>query len=623
MPDPSAADAARDIMLHRGPDDSGSFRAPGVWLGSRRLAIIDIGPAGHQPFSDRETGVTVAFNGEIYNYVEVRAELESHGHRFATRSDTEVLLRSYIHWGPSCLERLNGMWAFIVWDPREQKAFFSRDRFGVKPLFITRLPEGVALASEPKVLLALFPRLREADDVSLYRLLGEKRIYSGAESFYRSIKVVPAAHYGFYRPGDTSATLRRYWQFPPQEEHAALTWAEARDGFGPLLQDAVRLRLRSDVPLGLTLSGGLDSTAIADSARRGLPDDSPLVAYTSVYEEAAGVERTDELGWAQLALSRHTNTILRPVAAIEDNWLETLRQIVWHMDGPGFSPAVFPLWNIAMRARSDGVKVLLEGQGADELLGGYAWHTAAALLDDGRRIATGDGGALGSLLHAVREVPGHFSWRRVGGDVAAQLIPELRRWDRRRGTLFTALRPELVAAGRDGEHDRLPLAGRDRLGRLLLTDFARDLLPGFLHYGDAVTMAHSVENRLPFMDYRLVELCFRMPGDYKIRAGESKAPLRVHLRRIGELQIAARARKQGYPTPANRWLAADGGRTLKELLLDRDARVRNYVLPGPLAHMIDHHASGSFAAGDSLFALVCTELWLQGGHATSRTASSS
>ncbi|MGZ6725010.1 MAG: asparagine synthase (glutamine-hydrolyzing) [Solirubrobacteraceae bacterium] len=447
MPDSSAADAARDVMWHRGPDDGGSFRAPGVWLGSRRLAIIDIGAAGHQPFIDERTGITIAFNGEIYNYIEIRRELESFGHRFATRSDTEVLLRSYIHWGPSCLGRLNGMWAFIVWDPREQRAFFSRDRFGVKPMFITRLRDGIALASEPKVLLALFPKLWEVDDVSLYRLLGEKRVYSGVESFYRSIEAVPAAHYGFYRPGDAAPTLRRYWQFPAQEERATLSWTEARDGFCPLLEDAVGLRLRSDVPLGVTLSGGLDSTAIAHAARQCLPETSALVAYTSVYEEAPGMERTDELDWAQLAVRRHANTALQPVRAAEQDWLATLRQIVWHMDGPGFSPAVFPLWNIALRARSDGVKVLLEGQGADELLGGYAWHTAAALLDDGRRIAQGEPRALRSLLHAAREVPEHFSWRRVAGDVAVQLIPGLRRWDRRRGTLIKALRPELVTAG--------------------------------------------------------------------------------------------------------------------------------------------------------------------------------
>jgi asparagine synthase (glutamine-hydrolysing) len=596
VPDVAWADAARDVMAHRGPDDRGSWRAEGVWLASRRLAVIDTGPTGHQPLHDPESGATIAFNGEIYNHVELRAELEGLGHRFRGHSDTEVLLHAFLQWGEDCVTRLNGMWAFLVWDAREHALFVARDRFGVKPLFMSSVDGAVAFASEPKVLLALYPDLARPDEVAIAELLAHKRVSAGTRSFYAKITSVPAAHCGWYRIGEREPRLRRYWDFPASADLASLSDREVDERFATVFEDGARLRLRSDVPVGLTLSGGLDSTAVLNAAYHGLGDgEHALRAYTSVYDVDPAV---DELAHARRAASRYPGVELHEVAAEVDDWLGVLRRIVWHMDGPGFSPAVFPLWQIMATARRDGVVVLLEGQGADELLGGYATHYAAALAD----------APLGELPAMMRGGARSFGLRRLAAEWAIGRIATARRIEQRRATVVSALSDELLGVVADVGPAGWP--GRDRLDVRLWQTFTADLLPGFLHYGDAISMAHGIESRLPFLDYRLVELCFSLDGRQKVGGGETKTALRRYLRSVGQGTIADRERKQGYPTPTNAWLAADDGAILRDVLLDPGARVAPYINRSRLSRLIDRHARGAYSAGDVLFALLCTELWL-------------
>jgi asparagine synthase (glutamine-hydrolysing) len=597
LPDIATADAARDTMTHRGPDDRGSWRSEHVWLASRRLAVIDTSAEGHQPLHDPQSGATVAFNGEIFNHVELRAELEALGHRFRSHSDTEVLLHAFLQWGEDCVTRFNGMWAFAIWDPREHALFLSRDRFGVKPLFMASVDGGLALASEPKVLLALYPQLARPDERSLADLLARKRVATGRGSFYAGIESVPAGHCGWYRVGDRAPRLRRFWDFPAADEVAELSPGEVDERFGAVFDDAARLRLRSDVPVGLTLSGGLDSTAVLHAAWTGLGDgEHALRAYTSVYDVDPAF---NELAYARRAAARYPGVELVEVPAEVDDWLGVLRQIVWHMDGPGFSPAVFPLWQIMAAARRDGVVVLLEGQGADELLGGYATHYAAALAGVRRP---------GDVVTMLRGGARSFGLRRLAAESAIRSIAAARRFDQRRSTVAAALSDDLRAL--DGGGGARSFPGRDALDTRLLETFTTDLLPGFLHYGDAISMAHSVESRLPFLDYRLVELCFTLPAREKIGGGETKAVLRRYLHRAGQSAVAGRARKVGYSTPTNVWLAADDGALLRDTLLAPNARVAPYVDRARLSRVIDRHVGGAHSAGDVLFALLCTELWL-------------
>ena len=599
-PQRAAFEAAVELLAHRGPDDAGVWQDSGVHIGHRRLSIIDLSPAGHQPMTHPGTGAVITYNGEIYNYLELRRELEALGHRFVSESDTEVLLAAYLQWGAACLSRLNGMWAFAIWLPAERKLFFARDRFGVKPFYYRQGPEGFAFASEPKALLKLFPGHRRADEVALVDLLGEGRLYARGRSFYDGVQVLPPAHCGEFAQDRVS--IWQFWDYPQQPATSA---SDAEDEFFALLDDAVRLRMRSDVPVGLTLSGGLDSTAILAAAMRAV--DRPLACFTSVY----GAGERGEATWAAVAGAPY-RIVPREVEAPLTGWLATLTRIAWHMDGPGYSPAVYPLWFIMREARGAGVPVLLEGQGADELLGGYVQYGAIDLW---------------AHLHAALMRPSRARLRDLGagwrGAVRAftmywtvlwllrEAFPGLIDWNRRRVGALSTLRPELTQ--RVDDRSSAPVAP-DWTGPVtarLLSDHSRDILPGLLHYGDAVSMAHGIESRLPFMDYRLVEFAFSHGDEIKLRAGRTKWLVREYLRAAGQERIAARPDKLGYPTPIERWLAQNDGRLARDVLLDSGARVHEYCDPHRIDRLIRHHVSGRSGAGNHVYRLVSTELWLR------------
>ncbi len=593
-------DEALALLTHRGPDDHGSWEDDDAWLGTRRLAIIDLSPGGHQPRVDSETGVCITFNGEIYNYIELRDELTALGHAFKSRSDTEVLLQAYLEWGPDLLPRLNGMWAFVVWDPRQRQAFFARDRLGVKPFYYSTLGGGLSVASEPKALLALHPSLREVDETSLYDFLAEGRLYAGAASFYAGIAVLPPGHYGTFTPGDRSPALRRYWAVPVPDGRP-IDYADAVGSFGELMRDAVRLRMRSDVPIGFTLSGGLDSTAILNAAATGVASEKErLQAFTSVYGTPAGTLPIDERRWARLVADR-LRVDLQEVPADVTDWVGTLERIVWHMDGPGYSPAVFPLWKIMESARRNGIPVLLEGQGADELLGGYPQYAAVALWDSlaSGKLATfsRDYGAFARTF-TIRLLTLWVARERASFAIGA--------YRRRVGSLGTLDRDFI---DRSRGHSSIPAARtvNDRLA----ADLTREILPGLLQYGDAISMAHSIESRLPFLDYRIVEFVSSLPSSYKLGTGQTKRILRDHLRAAGLSVVADRRDKKGYPTPADRWLAAGDGALLRSELLAPGAEIHAYCRPDRLERLIDHHVAGRAGAANHLYRLLTTQIWLR------------
>ena len=591
-------DAALDLLAHRGPDDRGVFAAPGVLLGHRRLSILDLSAAGHQPMVEPVTGAILVFNGEIYNHVELRAELEALGHRFFGHSDTEVLLHALIEWDEQALPRLNGMWAFAFWQPTRQRLLLARDRFGVKPLYYRHNRDGLAFASEPKALLALFPEHRNVAEASLLDFLGNNLLYARGESFYQGIHVLPPAHYAFYQADTGKLLSSRYWDYPGFADDA-LTAEDAVAQFDALFTDAVRLRLRSDVPVGLTLSGGLDSTGVLAASSPYVAQ--PLTCFTSVYD--AG--EPGELPWAQLASSA-VHAPLIAVAAPQADLLQTLRRVAWHMDGPGYSPAVYPLWHLMLRARAEGVPVLLEGQGADEALAGYPQYAVLALLgylsgkSGQRRSLAGVGGRMRALRRT-------FSLRWTLAWAAREISPPLLRWHRRRvgfqSLMHQGIRlPELPETHTRSDHD--PVRQR------LLADHSQTILPGLLHYGDAISMAHSVEARNPFMDYRLVEWMFRLPARLRFNQHETKWVLREYLRGHGQQAIGNRPDKKGYPTPVGKWLASEQGGEVERLLLDRHSPLHAWCDPAKVRRLIEQNRQGVIAAEHHLYKLVSTQLWL-------------
>jgi asparagine synthase (glutamine-hydrolysing) len=597
--------AALDLLAHRGPDGEGVWAHDGIQLGHRRLAIIDLSASAAQPMHDRSTDVVISYNGEIYNYVEVRETLKAHGHVFRTGSDTEVLLKAWAQWREAMTDHLNGMWAFVLWDTKARCLFASRDRFGVKPLYYAQMPDRLLLASEPKALLALEPSLARVNETAIYDLFMASRGILGAQTFFRDIMALPAAHNLICQVDGsgkiTAQKLQRYWSYPePADVHVSPS--QAADVFGDMFEDAVRLRMRSDVPVGITLSGGIDSSAVL--AAMSQQSANKIKCFTSVY---SATDRGEE-NWAQRAAAVEGHALIS-VEAGQNDWLETLKAIVWHMDGPNQSSAVFPFWTIAKAARAKNVPVLLEGQGADELLGGYAQYMPF------------------QTRHLIKDI---MMGRASFADMAKHWHGAQATFGPRWSTLWhmrtmaeSAYEPmqRLFGRGRlfvqkdmpkHGYRMDLPTTAHRRGGlyKKLLADHMRDALPSLLHYGDAVTMAHGIESRLPFMDYRLVEWVFRSQPPL-ITDGLTKAPVRRYLDRRGYGDFGRRMDKKGYPTPVAQWLKTSETYIRDDILGQSNARLWRIFDRKHVTLAFDAALTGDMAAAFHFYKIVPTHLWLE------------
>src|SRR5262245_1028229 len=482
-------DRALDLLAHRGPDDRGVFSDRDVMLGGRRLAIQDLSTAGRQPMTDEKSGATIVFNGEIYNYIELREELSSNGYQFRSKTDTEVLLKGFLHWGDRVLDRLNGMWAFAIYLPKAQKIFFSRDLFGVKPLYYILHGSKFAFASEPKALLALFPEQRQVDPRTLYEFLAFGLLHSSEASFYRGVSSVVPGYCGEYDLIERRCRFGRYWNYPEQPAERKDTQTEIEE-FSNLLDDSVRLRLRSDVPVGIAFSGGLDSTAVLASAMHS--GASNPVCFTSTYGPGDG----SELEQAQLS-SKSYGISPVDVPAPMDRWLTTLEHISWHMDGPGYSPAVYPLWMLMQEAKRRGITVILEGQGADEQLAGYPQYAAVDLRLKIRELLSNPSlERYGDLKNSWGAVVEAFTAGIMIRWVVRETFPWLIDLNRRRVGALSALSDEFASGFRRSRADlvhRRPPRQMDEVTARLWEDHSYRILPGLLQYGDAVSMAHGVE----------------------------------------------------------------------------------------------------------------------------------
>lgn len=591
-------ETALDLLAHRGPDDSGVWSDVGVLFGHRRLSIVDLTAAGHQPMRDMASGATIVFNGEIYNHVELAQELVLLGHKLLGHSDTEVLMHALMEWGPDALRRLNGMWSFAFWSPKRQQLLLARDRFGVKPMYYRQGKEGLAFASEPKALLSLFPEHRAVAEETLLDFLGNNLLYAHDASFYKGVSVLPPAHFAIYEPAKRSLKLARYWDYPDQIDWN-LTEDDALAQFTSLFADAVRLRLRSDVPVGVTLSGGLDSTGVLAAASRTAA--APITCFTSIYSDSTQGERP----WAELA-SKSVDAPLIPVIAPQEEWLQTSRRIAWHMDAPGYSPAVYPLWHLMKCARAEGVPVLLEGQGADEALAGYPQYAVLNLLSYmGNR--TGESCQLTGIISRFGGLRRTFTLRWALTWMARELSPALLQWHRQRVGFQSLMRQGIHIPKRPEETDR----GTDLVRDRLQDDHASNILPGLLHYGDAISMAHGIESRNPFLDFRLVEWMFRLPPRLRFNHGETKWVLREYLRRNGQPSIGNRPDKKGYPTPVGQWLSGKQGNEVEEILLNKDSLLSHWCDGQKIKRLIQQNRAGALATEHHLYKLLSTQLWLQ------------
>lgn len=548
--DAEVLDRMRDRLAHRGPDGAHSWltRTPRavVGLGHRRLSIIDLSRAADQPMFDDSGSLALVYNGEIYNYVELREELAAAGRVFSTQSDTEVLLAAYERWGTDCLRRLNGMFAFALWDSRSGELFVARDRFGEKPLFCTRLPDGgCAFASEMKALFA-HPQVRTSPRESAVRSYIEGRFYDDAEEtmFEGVVRVLPA----HAMVVDDVGSIRRRWRYwtPDYTDiQQGYREDEAVERFGALLERSVRTRLRSDVPVGTSLSGGLDSSTIvcmlAEARMR-----TPTLTQNTFSGRFDELDPTLSEGPFIDLVVEQTGVHAQSVTPTALGLIEESERLHWHQEEPFLSASIYLQWCVMRLAREHQTTVLLDGQGADELLAGYQYYFPTYqldLLDRGRA-----GRLLGDTLRfrsRLRRASHGYSnsLRRFDHDVALGPRALAAAW-RNRGNIAHGNYDEGVP----------PAVPGMRLRRQLAEALQYNSLPMLLRYADRNAMAFSRETRFPFLDHELVDWCVSLPDRAFVRDGWQKYILRKGAGSMLPSEIRWRADKVGYAAPLDLWL---------------------------------------------------------------------
>jgi len=601
-----------DAMSHRGPDDAGIFTRGPVGLGHRRLSIIDLSPLGHQPMSNDDGSVWITFNGEIYNFPELRRELEQAGVSFRSRSDTEVLLKLYEARGTDCLRQLRGMFAFAIWDARRRLLFMARDRLGVKPLCYRLGADGLTFASEIKGLLQDPEVGREVDPVAIHNYLTYQYI-PGPRSAFAEVRKLPPAHYMVCQDGRTE--IHRYWKLEHAPKHDARTPAQLRDLEHELLErldDAVRCRLISDVPVGAFLSGGIDSSAVVAMMSRQM--NQPVRTFSIGFAEDAYDELPAARIIADLFHTRHTE--FRASVDIVD----MVPQLVRAYDEPFAADSAIPTFILSKLARQH-VTVILNGDAGDENFAGYDRHMAhnlATRLRGATRLL-GSGPArrlLEALPHGSSPHDPRWRLKRFANQLGQ--TPEARNagWQTRFGEREkAALYSEEFRRGVLGidSHDLLfaryrEASAADFLDQILYTDVTTYLPDCLLTKVDIATMAYSLEARSPFLDHPFMEFAARLPSSLKLRGGRSKWILKRALGGILPREILDR-RKMGFTIPLDAWLRGELEDMARDLLLSRRALERGYFAPAYVKRVLDDHLAGRWNWHIEIWTLMMLELW--------------
>jgi asparagine synthase (glutamine-hydrolysing) len=601
----------RDILSHRGPDDRGVFADEWAGLGHRRLSIVDVA-AGHQPLSNEDGTVWIAFNGEIYNHAEVRVGLEAAGHCYRTRCDTETIVHAYEQWGDACVDRLRGMFAFAIWDAPRRRLLLARDRLGVKPLYWAMAGGRLLFGSEIKSILTSGLVRAEANEAALPELLGT-RYLSGTETLFRGIHRLQPGHTLVFENGAVS--IRQYWDVPvgrASDEIDRLSDADVVHRFRDLLEESVRIRLMSDVPLGMFLSGGLDSSAIAAMMAKMI--DRPLQTFSVAFEQRA---------YSELDYARQVATAVgadaHEIVIDDQDFFGALPRLIWHEDEPIAHTSSVPLYFVSALARKH-VKVVLTGEGSDELLAGYAKYPKALV---NWRAAAAYGAVPAPLRQWIADtlvpsLPARLGRVARRSFLAMPRTPEAMFFDNfaaigleRQAALLTGAyaaqaTPETAYGPSRGFFDA-PNGRSTTLDRLLYTDL-KTYLVELLMKQDQMSMAASIESRVPFLDHKLVEFAAALPARMKLRGFKTKWVLREAVRGILPSGILTR-RKMGFPVPFAVWMKGAWGNLARDVLLDSRSRHRGIVEPAAVERLISAHASGEADGGDALWGLLNLELW--------------
>jgi asparagine synthase (glutamine-hydrolysing) len=593
-------------IAHRGPDDEGVLVQGALGIGFRRLAIIDLSPAGHQPMSNEDGTVWIVFNGEIYNYNELRPDLERRGHTFRSRTDTETIVHLYEEYGEQCVNKLRGMFAFAIWDARKEQLFLARDRVGKKPLKYYLGPDGITFASELKAILAdpSVPRDIDMEAVDAYLTY---QYVPHPRTGFRDIQKLPPAHTLTIRKGKVE--LQRYWQldFSKKETRSEGEWCEA---IREKLNEAVKIRLMSDVPLGAFLSGGVDSSAVVAFMAKN--SSSPVKTFSIGFRE----QSHNELPYARLVArmygTDHTEFIVEPKA------LEILPKLVYQYEEPYADSSAIPSYYVAQQTRQH-VTVALNGDGGDENFAGYPWYpvhafaSRYALLPKGLQAIIAGGAHL--ALHVLPSTATARGWRfaRGVGERADQrylrymayfhpdeLLPMLRpehrtRYNRSATEAFLGQYFSRVTS----------LAPVDQA---LFVDIATYLPDDLLAKVDIATMAVSLEGRSPFLDHEFMEFAATIPADFKIHRGEKKYILKRALEGLVPHENLYR-KKMGFSVPLVHWFRHELHAYLEETLFARDAFVLTLFQETELRSLLKEHLEGKVDHANRLWSLLTLEMW--------------
>ena len=597
-----------DVLQHRGPDDSGVFVSGSVGLGHRRLSIIDLSAAGHQPMANEDGSLQIVLNGEIYNYKELRPELEARGHVFSSQTDTEVILHLYEQEGPACVQRLRGMFAFAVWDARRQELFLARDRAGKKPLSWAIVDGSLIFASELKSLLKDPALASEVDPVALHHYLTYQYV-PGPQTIFKGVHKLPPAHTLLLRNGDIK--IERYWKLSYKDKLQLPKLEDYCDQLRHVFTEAVKIRLRSDVPLGAFLSGGVDSSATVAIMAQLL--DRPVKTFSIGFED----KDFDELAYARMVGSQygteHTEFVVRPEA------VKILPTLIYHYDEPYADASAIPTYYVSKLTREH-VTVALNGDGGDESFAGYERYWADALAARYEHIPRflREGIRQAANLLPYRENRWSFSrrLRRFLNGVADEAARRYVRWlcyfsNDMKDDLYTGEFTHAMVS-----HDSVNLTedvyarsdAPTQLEKSLDADVNMYLPYDLLVKVDIASMANSLEARSPFLDHKVMEFAARLPAHLKLRGGQGKFLLKKAFEPMLPREILYR-KKMGFGVPINQWLRSDLKQPAYDILLDSRSIGRGYFKRQAVQQLLDDHVSMRADHSYRLWALLWLELW--------------
>ena len=584
-------------IAHRGPDGERFFNDGGLGLAHRHLRIIDLSDAAMQPMANEDGSLQLIFNGEIYNYVELRPRLEAAGHVFTSHSDSEVILHAYEQWGDGCLHRFNGMFAFALWDSRRRRLFVARDRAGVKPLYYRWDGRSLVFGSEIKSLL-MYPGVEVRPNRAAIAEYMSAMYTTGEHTWFDGIKRLLPGHYLSATP--EGLEVRQWWDLPAGEEEPAARPERYYVGKArALLEDSVRLRLRSDVPIGSHLSGGIDSSAVvALLSKRLEPEGGRVRTFSGAFAEG---EAYDERRYVRDVVERygteHSETL--PTHADLPALLE---RMVWHMDEPAAGPGILLQWAVCELTRNSGVVVINGGQGGDEAWGGYFGYIPAylrTLTQQAKRYPRMALLLAEALVIARRPAMRAALGRALRGGRSGRLSASATagQWA---GPFFDGLSPAEAA--------QAPNDGRTPLGRAMYYDF-KWYLPALLQVEDRTSMAFSLESRAPLLDYRLLEHAALVPSSLKLRGLEMKHVLRSAVGDLLPPSVLARTDKMGMPTPVDQWFRGPLNDWVRRELAPERVAGTGLFAQGYVDHMLNEHTAGRADRSIELWKLLNVLTW--------------